>query len=958
MNPAPKTYQLKTAPASALGAKARTVIFHQAVNAARRARPGLNTYALTAKILGRFQSFTKLPEPEFWKLVNAFKEIAANGHCSVTAAPQTSPSATPVPDAALEIKAPALPAVSPPATPPAAAPVCPATPASARSFPTSSGAGSAPESLPPRPRTPRATAADGVPEEGIYTAKELAVALGMNKRTLLRRLENTPAVVRMVDGNLANAWPLAALPAEWQAKLAELCERGGYRSVHHLVTKPGEQWEPPLTLGECAPAAVGKATKLRTALAGALARRNDTTNGELLALGLADYQKSFGHVVTPQHWWGLLHRTMQRAGAREDFRALELYLDERPARKPEAQPAPTVEPDAARLHRLTVAASHCANPTALTDAERRSLWEAACATLAAELELGEPPHKARRLVLDYLWQRARGLAHSEAALRVAFVRKFNRWRDAGFQPVALADKRAEANRKRTLPVSQEDLDTLIGHTVFVCDGRVSQGVRECLQQRLVSEELQGRILHNPASKSYVPNKLRELVKHEVKMLRDVHHGPVKTRDNGAHLDRCWDSVAALDWFCADDCTLPVYFYVPDPKARSGFALMRGQFLLMIDTRSTAILGFALMPSRNYNAATIRSLVTRTADNYGLPRKGFYFERGIWKDAKILTGDKGRTEVEWADAEQGLREFGLRFIHAIRARSKPVERVLGALQNYMEGEPGYCGRDERRDGFESFARLKREIESGKVSPEGRLYSKDAWVARLGELCDRYNAEPQQGKHTGGLSPSAALEKFQRAGDPTVRFDARCRYLLAHHKKPVKIGEKGITLPTGTYLNTRTGELRGQMVLAWYDPESPEIITVTDMERRNPFCVERQQSVPAFDAPEEQIDQEMGRIEAHMGYATTRYRILKPKFDLPFRSNVVSPGVERLGTHIAEQTRAIATERREAVAVHRRVRSQAEKLGIPAPSAANPHAEEGLRLMGGVTAADINTDDPLP
>jgi len=927
----PKTYLLKSAPASATGTAQRAAIFNRVQAAARKRCPGLNPFALTTKVLGQFRDYRRVSEAEFWQLVRAFQEVAAHGHCSAPAAPLPRPSPAPA-------KASSAAFTLPPPTPPAAAPVCPA-PLPLREQPqTSSGVvSSAPESL--RPSAPANADA-----RSIHTARELATALGLSKRAVLNRLADIPAQARIVHGNEAAAWPLAALPAEWREQLAARAAQGGWRSPDHLLTTPAPRWQPALPLAECAEHAVAKAMKLRTALAGALARRNDLPGPDLVALALADYQKAFGHGITARHGWNLLERTLARAGAAEAFSRLELYLDERPARKAEAQPPATGDADNPRLHRLNVAASLCANPTRPTDAEARALWEAACVTLAAELELGEPPHQARRRVLDFLWRRAPGLAATEGALRAAFARKFERWRTSGFAAAALADQRAEANRERALPVSQDDLDTLIARAVFVCDGRVSQAVRECLQQRLVSEALQARILHNPASKSYVPTWLRDRVKHEVAMLRDVHHGPTKTRDNGAYLDRCWDSVASLDLFCADDCTLPVYFYVPDAKAKSGFALMRGQCLLMIDTRSTAILGFALMPSRNYNAATIRSLVTRTADTYGLPRQAFYFERGVWKDAKILTGDKGETALEWAGVEQGLREFGLRFIHAIRARSKPVERVLGALQSYMEGEPGYCGRDERRDGFESFARLKREIESGQVSPEGRLYSKDAWVARLGALCDRYNAEPQQGKHTGGLSPEAALEKFQRGGDPTVRFDARCRYLLAHHKKPVRVTVNGITLRFGkqafNYRNARTGELRGQTVLAWYDPELPEVITVTDMERRNPFCVERSQSVPALDAPEELLAQEMGRIEAHMGYATTRYRILKPKFALPFRANLVSPQIEAVGEAIAagrEQQAAESDTRTKA-------RRAAARLGMRPENLRRPDQIEAAEELG--------------
>ena len=394
--------------------------------------------------------------------------------------------------------------------------------------------------------------------------------------------------------------------------------------------------------------------------------------------------------------------------------------------------------------------------------------------------------------------------------------------------------------------------------------------------------------------------------------------------------------------------------MPDPKAKCGFTLMRGQFLLMIDTRTTAILGYALMPERNYNARVIRTLITRAADDYGLPRQGFYFEKGIWKDAKILTGDQGETDVEWAQAEQGLKEFGLRFMHAIRARSKPVERVLGALQSYTESEPGYCGREERHAGFESFARLKQEIEAGRLSPEGRLYTHEQWDARLGELCARYNAEPQQGKHTGGLSPEAALQKFQKPGDPTVRFDARCRYLLAHHKRPLRVTANGITLRFGkqtfNYRNARTGQLRGQMVLAWFNPDAPELLTVTDLDRRGAFCVERSQAVPAIDAPEELMAEEMGRIGEHMGYATTRYRILKPKFALPFRANVVSPQIEEVGQAIAAGRQQAKTES----ATRTKARKAAESVGMRPENLRRPDqieaTEELRRLLQEVNSSE--------
>ena len=157
------------------------------------------------------------------------------------------------------------------------------------------------------------------------------------------------------------------------------------------------------------------------------------------------------------------------------------------------------------------------------------------------------------------------------------------------------------------------------------------------------------------------------------MLMEQHHGPRAARDNGAYLDRYWGNMPSMAWINMDDCTLPIYFYVPDGKG--WFTLMRGQFLLAIDTRSTCILGYALIPERGYNARVIRTLITHVCDEYGLPTKGFYFERGIWECSRILKGVKdGDAALGWQETERGLTEFGLVFKHAIRARSKPVERV--------------------------------------------------------------------------------------------------------------------------------------------------------------------------------------------------------------------------------------------------------------------------------------------
>jgi len=278
-------------------------------------------------------------------------------------------------------------------------------------------------------------------------------------------------------------------------------------------------------------------------------------------------------------------------------------------------------------------------------------------------------------------------------------------------------------------------------------------------------------------------------------------------------------------------------------------------------------------------------VLKACDTHGLPRRGFYFERGVWEKSKLLKGASTAGPLSWGETEQGLREFGLEFKHSNLPRSKPVERVIGALQNLMEGLPGYCGRNEQVEKFERFQKLKREVENRKLDPAGHFFTEDQWAGKLEELCHAYNADVQQGKMTGGLSPDEAFAKYAKTDDPPVKFPPQCRYLLAHHKRPARVTTNGITLTFGknryNYRNTETGKLIGREVLTWFDPETPDVLAVTDMHRNNPFCVERSADVPAMSADDAAMAAEQERIGQHHKPILARYRILAARHRPQFR-----------------------------------------------------------------------------
>jgi hypothetical protein len=772
-----------------------------------------------------------------------------------------------------------------------------------------------------------------------FTATQIARALGKSRQAVQRVLSDVaPTGVVIVSGNAAAAWQVAVLPVSFQGELKIRAMQQGGRDVECLLNTPRVRWQSPIALPEIAQHCIDKATALQRALRRVLAIQDDITisSAELERIGLEDYAREFGHGITDRYMRDLIKRTIERDGGANQFERIELYLDERPAQKQATAPAISLSVQSEFRELLDVVGTF-KNPAQPDTAEKGYLWLRAFELFEEKKEAGSDAKRLRSGILKFLWRNAPGLAKSENALRVAFGFKYDRWKESDRDAAALSDKREENSGFRRAPeLGKEDRDKLIAHSVLRCGGRVSQAWRELCEQRALSEELTGYYLSNPASKSYCPTRIRDAVKYEIEMMDDIHHGPRTDKLNGAHLLRNWDSVAPQDWLCADDATLEVYFYIPDGK--DWFTLTRGQLLLMIDVRTTRILGYALLPEKSYNARAIRTLITKTCDEHGLPRKGFYFESGIWKKSRLLKGDPNATPFSWSEAELGLRSLGLKFQHSRLPRSKPVERVLGALQDLMDGEPGFVGGNEMKEKFERVQRHKLDVDARKVHPSEHFYDLDQWTVRLDDLCERYNAARQDGKMTGGLSPNDAFEKFQRVDDSPIKLNAGCRYLLSHHKRPVKVTSNGITLRFGkqvyNYRNEHTGKLRGETVLAWFNPETPEILSVTDLKRENPFCVERTQEIPAMDAPADLIAQEMGRVNDHLSYARTRYRILKARFAVPFRRTVADANTVLLGVEMAQQQNKTLAARSEDQKLQTKARKVFGQIGMNTPSRIRP------------------------
>jgi len=774
----------------------------------------------------------------------------------------------------------------------------------------------------------------------------MAACLGITPRAVRKSLQDvTPAGIHVVHGNEAAGWAPGQLPESLRNRLAEEASRRQYASLEALLAAAPKRWEPPLPMSQICEADWNYARKLRSAMQALLIGQHDTSlsGADFEAKGVAAYASRFGHRISARYWRELFMRVLRRDGGSGDWGRLEIYLPASP--KPKETPARLVS-DAivegfGELESFILA---CTNPASPSEIEKRGIWTMALEKYASMVESRTPAKRAARRVRSFLHVKAPFLAPTRDALRKAFYRNLDALEKAGGDPCSLRDGR-EANGER-FKIPEEDRDHLIHQAVFYYRGDVAKAWRDLLKGGF-SEAIRQRYAGKASRKSHVPTSVMKSVSSEVAILAVIYQGKRAFDSIKGHVDRTYEGIPSRICDSADDFTMPVYFHVPDGEG--WFNLTRGQILIFIDFRTLRVLGWSLQPDRNYSSLTIRSLCTHVFLEHGIP-KVLQFERGIWKSSTLVTGHD-RAALEFTEVVQGLREFGIRFIHSIRARSKTVERVGGLLQDLMEHEPGYCGRDERKDAPESLRKQMAEVKARKVHPSAYFYGYHEWERRFGEIVDQYNATEQQGKILRGLSPDSAYTELADPDDPPMEFGAGLRYLLAHHKEQKLVTLNGVTFTIGkkrfNYRGKEIAHLVGHEVLAWFDPENPQMIVVTDLKRRNPICVSRSNQPSALeclvDPDSGTLARELKRAEDQASHMKTRFHALKSKFPMPRRQTIVDAGTLELGQKIDRQKKTIQARMAEDSARRMALDRKAAKLGITVLNTRLVDGDEGARMM---------------
>ncbi len=738
--------------------------------------------------------------------------------------------------------------------------------------------------------------------QDMYTAAQIAAAMDASRQWVFKALQGIPPSGQVLQGGKpVNAWAFAEMPGSLRARIESRAQALCFEDAEQLLCRGKIPWQPEIggasvALRDIAEKHIQKAHLIKRALQPILEKLSDLDAlASVEERGLKLYREVCGHDISSRHWRRLVMRSFNRDAGHENFQRLEIYLDEKLSLRPKTNTVPPKQMHDAFADARS-AIGMVADINKPTAKEKQIIWTYVLSA-AEELTAGGMGEKdANKAALKFLNNEALFIAKSADALRAAFYRKAKAWKKSGGKPSAIKDRRGErSGNHKPVPLSEADELLILGFT-SQAGGRLSQGWREARRSGLLSPELMARYsLDERENKSYVPNAIRAALQHKVRMVDDHHHGPHRAKMNGAFLERDPNAIRPGDWFQGDDTTLPIYIHnEKDPRKPT-----RGQFLMMVDVRTGFILSYVQIADKAYNGRDVRNLITATHDRWGLPRKGFYFENGIWR-AKTVKGG-----IAWADTEAGLiTELNLRFQHAREARAKIVERMFGHLQNYTERIQGYVGRDERHDCYERIQKQMQAVRGGKVPGVEVLLTQEELCRALDWAIDQVNNDPQNGKYCPGLTPEEAYAQYFDYNDRLVRLGRTTRYLLADSVHKVKVGRNGISIVRGkdrfTYKNEMTGRLKGREVLAWFSPENPDILSVTDLNKKNPFTVERAQSVPLMDADPDLLDQENSRNAEHNAYGKRLYKAVKQRFPDELRERMFRP------TYVDEQTAELGLE----------------------------------------------------
>ena len=530
------------------------------------------------------------------------------------------------------------------------------------------------------------------------------------------------------------------------------------------------------------------------------------------------------------------------------------------------------------------------------------LWRLAVAEYQAKILDGHKPSDVVCELANCISKNVPGICKStdvskrQIAIERQIYRKVQRVAEKG----DVVDLRLEANKKKAgQELSREDRKPFLNSLVYRHYGDLDTAWRECIQQKKFSPELLSRYPIKPRCRVRCPRVIRRQFPYKlVKRLLDLAHRPRKAKQSGPYMVIRHDDYFAGDWFTSDDFTLELYYATGNPEC----PLRRGQFLPLADCRSKRILTFAQIDAETYRQDDILRLLRKSFITSGIPRCGLHFERGSWYKGKMLGGKTRNLLGEFESSLASRLNIQLRHSLPGSPRGKIIENVGKLLQRYVRAELRWVGSDEKKLVFEHSQKAIADVRAARIDArEAGFLTREELVEKLrDEIIPEYNSTIQQSIVYGGnkvvaKTPDEAWQELQppvSSGiDGTVAYLPPALHYIFDHREIKAVTRNGIRLPYCgglTYRNESLGKFIGQNVIVYFDPESIESVTVSDLQGEELLTVERIEPVRRWTATPDEISAGMRQVREFDNFPRTLLAEIKTAFRPPAKKFYAGDG----------------------------------------------------------------------
>jgi hypothetical protein len=252
---------------------------------------------------------------------------------------------------------------------------------------------------------------------------------------------------------------------------------------------------------------------------------------------------------------------------------------------------------------------------------------------------------------------------------------------------------------------------------------------------------------------------------------------------------------------------------------------------------------------------------------------------------------------------------------------------------MRRIPNFVGFNERDYDAERVQKLIARARRQDRQALAAFPSKKEWAESIRATLSEFSHDPQNGKMLEGAAPAEAWAAEIRER-PLRQLPREARYILATHQKRLTVRQEGIVIEIRrkrlVYYNEHTGPRVGKEVLAFYNIEMPDLLTVCDLDRQAYFSVRRVE-LPAMDATPAQFEEVNRLRKAHMAPARAIFGELEHEVTSTItRDNAHTAQERALGRFHNEVTGRARAEQTRGERSLRRLHAAAAAAGVALPA----------------------------